>query len=278
MDHNLTHTTRGASRSRSSDFDPEDLKRRILQTELDFPKYICEFETADFGVMYWDPANQTSQILNHAIIYPDRVNDLKAVLSRITDFYLERGIQPRIRQPFTRGYFIDHANDFRTSGYDIQLFPPTRFMLLTGENRIRVNRTLTIRELNEWDERIADDILIPDGNKQAVEQIRRNITSSRYRVLVGYLGDEAVTLVTIFNGDHGVARLDSAETAAELRGQGYARELIWTVVEMHRAESDAPLYLWPKNVTAEKIFREAGFTDFFEEELAIAAYYAGNDR
>lgn len=278
MDHKLTQTTPAANRPRTSDPDPEELKVRILQTELDFPKYICQYETADFGVMYWDASNQTSQILNHAIIYPDRVRDLKAVLARITDFYLRRGIQPRIRQPFTRGFFIDHADEFRTSGYDIQLFAPTRFMLLTGENRIRGNRSLTIRELSEWDDRVAEDILIPNGNQQAVEQIRRNITSSRYRVFVGYLGEKAVTLVTIFYGDHGVARLDSAETAAELRGQGYARELIRTVVDMHSVESDAPLYLWPKNVTAEKIFREAGFTDFFEEELAIAAYYSGTDR
>lgn len=254
--------------------DSEVLKQKILDTELDFPKYICSFETTDFGVMYWDEENKVNPYLNHAILYPDKVSDLPGILARITQFYLEKEIQPRIRQPFTKGYFIDHADEFRKSGYDIQLFSPTRFMVLQDENKIRKSDKLEIKELNEWDERVAHDILIPDGNEQTVEQIRRNIVSDRYRVLVGFLENEAVTMATIFYGDHGVARLDSAETTAELRGQGHARELISTIVDMHRAESQLPLYLWPKNITAEKIFREAGFRDFFDEELAIAAHYA----
>lgn len=276
MDYNLTPQNTGQDKNKPPEISLDNLETRILRTELDFPKYICHFKTTDFGVMYWDDENKTNQYLNHAILYPEKVNNLCGILAQITDFYLEKGIQPRIRQPFTRGYFIDHADEFRKSGYDIQLFSPTQFMLLQGENTIHTTGKLKIEELHQWDERIAQDILIPDGNPQTVEQIKRNINSRRYRVLAGYLNDEAVTVATIFYGDHGVARLDSAETSAELRGKGYARDLISAIVEMHRAESRMPLYLWPQNVTAEKIFREAGFTDLFSEELAIAAYYADN--
>lgn len=149
-------------------------------------------------------------------------------------------------------------------------------MLLTGENRIRTSRTLEIRELKEWDPRIARDILIPDGNGYVAGQVRRSIENDRYRVLVGYLQDHAVSMVTIFYGDYGLARLSSAETAEELRGRGYARELISAIVEMHRAESALPVYLWPQNVTAARIFREAGFEEIFQEELARAVYNRSN--
>lgn len=252
---------------------PPDLKERIVKTELDVPKYLADSQKTAYGVLYWDKTKKTNHYLNHAVIYPDQVEDLKEVLGQITRFYRSQGIQPRVRQPFTTGFFMNHANEFRISGYDIQIFAPTRFMLLTKDNQIRTGSRLAIRELKEWDERVARDILLPDGNDDAVEQIRRSIAVSRYRVLVGYLDDRAVSMATIFYGDHGVARLDSAETAEELRGRGYARELISAIVDMHRDESRHPLYLWPQNNTAEKIFREAGFTDLFQEELASATYH-----
>lgn len=264
----------GATPALEEDRVHPDLMDRILRTEMDYPKYISNFEEKPFGVIYHDQSDPDNPYLNHAIIFPDQVEDLPGALDAITQFYLERGIQPRVRQPFTKGYFMDHATEFRIKGYDIQLFAPTRFMLLENPNRIQATGKLEIRELTEWDPRVAEDILIPDGNGQAVEEIKRNIMGRRYRVLVGYLQGKAVSMVTIYYGDHGVARLASAETAAELRGQGYARELISTIVDMHRRESSLPLYLWPQNITAEKIFREAGFTDFFQEELAIATYHS----
>lgn len=253
-----------------------DLKERILKTELDFPKYLSNSQATDYGMLYWDESDKENHNLNHAIIYPDWVTDLKPVLQEIAEFYLARGIQPRVHQPYTTGYFLEHANDFRVSGYDVKIYPPTQFMLLSGENRINAGSSLLIRELTEWDPRIATDILIPDGNEKELEQIKRNIYGNRYRVLVGYLEDQAVSLATIFYGDYGVARLDSTETAEELRGRGYASELVSAIVDMHRRESDLPLYLWPQNVTAGKIFRAAGFKLLFQEERATAIYHRTN--
>lgn len=267
-EHNISPETR----QHPQEDDARALQQAIVSTELEYPKYLCQHERRDYGILYWDPADRTNANLNHAVLEPAKIRDLKAVLAEIRDFYQSRGIQPRVRQPFTKGYFLEHASEFRTSGYDIQLFAPTHFMLLTDSDQIRTQSELTIRELDEWDPRIASDILIPDGNAHAVEQIRRNIAGNRYRVLVGYLDERAVSLAILFYGSHGVARVAMAETVEELRGRGYARELISAVVKLHQRDSRIPLYLWPHNVTAEKIFREAGFRDFFQEELAIATY------
>lgn len=263
----------GTKKFRTTQYTPQDLKERILKTELDFPKYISNSQATPYGMLYWDEADKENHNLNHAIIYPNLIKDLKPVLEEIAQFYLARGIQPRIHQPYTTGYFLEHANDFRISGYDVKIYPPTQFMLLSEENRIHSGAKLSIRELTEWDPRIAADILIPDGNEKELEQIKRNIYTNRYRVLVGYLEDQAVSLATIFYGDYGIARLDSAETAEELRGRGYASELVSAIVEMHRRESSMPLYLWPQNVTAGKIFHQAGFRLLFQEERATALYH-----
>lgn len=250
-----------------------DLKERILKTELDFPKYISNSMAASFGMFYWDEWDKENHSLNHALLYPDRVTDLQSVLSEIAEFYLSRGIQPRIHQPYTTGYFLDHANELRINGYDVKLYPPTQFMILSEEKPSNACSALSIKELEDWDPRIATDILIPDGNEKEVELTKRNIYGDRYRVLVGYLREKAVSMATIFYGDYGVARLDSTETAEELRGRGYASELVSAIVQMHRRESDMPLYLWPQNVTAGKIFRKAGFKLLFQEERATALYH-----
>lgn len=253
--------------------DVADLKDRILNTEVEYPRYLANWRETDFGMLFWAEDEKENPNLNHAVLYPDKIQDFSKVLDSITTFYLEKGILPRVQQPYTSGYFMEHADEFRVNGYDVQLYAPTEFMLLRGENNIRAGRTLQIRELNVWDERIARDILIPDNNGYAKGQVRRCIESDRYRVVVGYLNNQAVSMVTIFYGDYGLARLSSAETTEELRGRGYARELISAIVDMHRAESALPLYLWPQNVTAARIFREAGFEEIFQEELARAVYH-----
>ncbi len=260
--------------------DITDLKERILKTEVEYPRYLARWQETEFGMLYWNENDKDNPTLNHALLYPDQIRDFKVILDSVTTFYLKKGIQPRVQQPYTSGYFMDHADEFRVNGYDVQLFAPTEFMLLTGENKIQSNRTLEIHELKEWDPRIERDILIPDGRGYAAGQVRGCIENDRYRVLVGYLNNNAVSMVTIFYGDYGLARLSSAETAEELRGRGYARELISAIVDMHRAESDLPVYLWPQNVTAARIFKEAGFEVIFQEELARAVYHrsAGEER
>lgn len=273
MDYNIDRSPELNEEAALADQVSPDLKERILKTELDFPKYISNSMSTSFGMLYWDESDKENHSLNHALLYPDLVSDLTQVLTEIAEFYLSRGIQPRIHQPYTTGYFLEHANDLRINGYDVKLYPPTQFMILTEAKPKTSGHTLAIRELEDWDPRIATDILIPDGNEKDIELTKRNIYGDRYRVLVGYLEEKAVSMATIFYGDYGVARLDSTETAEELRGRGYASELVSAIVEMHRRESDMPLYLWPQNVTAGKIFRQAGFKLLFEEERATALYH-----
>ncbi|PKK39423.1 hypothetical protein ABB02_01272 [Clostridiaceae bacterium JG1575] len=249
------------------------LRERILSTELDYPRHMAHTLERDFGFLVWEDRQKDLALLNHAVIYPHRVTALQSTLQEITAFYEEKGIRPRIYQPFTSGYFVEEASTFRKNGYDIQLYAPTRFMLRTRASRISPQGDLLIRKLTQWDARITRDILLPNGHPEGEGLIKKHLESDRCSLWVGYLKEEAVSLVTGFVGEYGVARMDSMETREELRGRGYARDLVHAMVAHQARHSQLPLYVWPSNPTAERIFQEAGFERFFEEQHASAVYH-----
>ncbi len=252
--------------------DNDVLIEKILKTEIEYPKEFSTYIEKDFGVLFYNPEKKNFHTANHAVVYPDKVTDFKAVLEEVRDFYLDRGIIPRLYQPYTDGFLMNNAMLLRTSGYDIQSYGQTKFMLLTGENKIQKKVRLDIKELKEWDERIAFDIMIPNNNMQAIHQVKSNCSNPKFRVFAAYIQERAVSLASIFYSDNGVAKLDSLETAEEIRGKGYARELINDMVEIHKKESGIPLYLWPLNVTSERLCTDAGFRTLFKAELASAIY------
>lgn len=247
------------------------LKQQIIDTESEYPKFIVNSLTLPFGTFYWDDQDKDNIHFNHAVLNQAGVTDLKATLEQITRFYKDRGIQPRLFQPYTKGYFMEHADEFRVSGYDVQLYAPMQFMLLKEEPQ-KGSRPLEVLELKEWDERIAQDILIPDGNEASAQQLARLIGGERYKVYAGYLEDKAICVAIVLFGDHGVNRLSFAETVGEMRGKGYGQSLVAHLVAEHQKSGLGPLYTATDNRAAMRLFEKCGFVPVFEEELATAVY------
>lgn len=248
------------------------IKDQILETENEFPKYIVNSLNLDWATFYWDDLDKENAMFNHAIIHPQKVSDLSSSLAEVTKFYKGRGIRPRLFQPYTTGYFMEHADEFRRGGYDVQLFPATQFMLLCHEFKLSKKEGYEIQKLTQWDPKIAHDILIPDGNPGTAEQLRRIIGGKHYDVFAGYLEGSPVCVATVFYGDHNIARLSFAETVGPLRGQGYAKALVQELVTAHRETFDLPMYTQTNNISAQKLFLKSGFEPVFTEELASAVY------
>lgn len=255
----------------------ESIRERILRKELEFPETFANKIEKDYGILFYDEENPQSHDSNHAVIYPNKVKNLDQVLGRIAKFYLDKNLHPRIYQPYTDGYFMDNAPTFRKNSWDLQLYGQMKFMVLKGENKIKNERRLLIKEVNTWDERIANDILIPNGSLFEMGVLKKRLERKEIFVFAGYMNDRAVCLATVDYTDKDIARMDSAETAEELRGRGFARELIFYIVEFHRKRYTMPLYLWPLNKTAENIFIEAGFVTEFTAEAGSAIYNRRND-
>ncbi|MDP4146535.1 MAG: GNAT family N-acetyltransferase [Bacillota bacterium] len=226
-------------------------------------------------MIYYNDNNKSSHDSNHAILYTDKIDNLDIVLDDISEFYLQRGITPRIYHPYINGFLEQNKQIFLNHGYDIEIYDSCQYMLLTGENKINVTKRLSIKRLREWDERIASQIFIPNDKEYAINVIKEAVKNEKYHLFVGYLDDIVVTVASIFYSNYGCARLDDVETAITQRNNGYSRELISHLVEYHKENSKAAFYLWAENPTAIKIYTEAGFTLMPIQYEAWAAVYNG---
>lgn len=250
----------------------EKLRDIIIKKELEFPETFANKVEEDFGVLFFSESNPLSHDSNHAVIYPERVKKLDEVLAKIAAFYTSKGLQPRIYQAYIDSYLMDNAATFRKNSWDVQIYGQIPFMVLKEKNEIRNDSRLNIVRVSKWDDRIAEDILIPNGSLYEMDVLKQRLKNPNVEVFAGYMGSRAVSIASVDYVDDKIARMDSAETAEELRGRGFARELISFVVEYHKKNHKRPLYLWPLNKTAEKIFYEAGFRTEFTAEAASAIY------
>jgi GNAT superfamily N-acetyltransferase len=247
-----------------------NIRERIAETEREFPRLFSGAQETPFGILFYNKDNKESHDSNHAVIYPERIGDLSAVLGEIREFYASRGISPRVYQTFSDGYFKAHQDVFSECGFRVEVYGSTRLFLLQAENQIRCGDRLEVKLVTEWDERIATDIFRPDGDTFTPTVICNSMRSKDYYCFAGYLNDEAVSTASVYVSPYGIARLDSVETAAHQRGKGYSREVMRYVIEYYNKYINAPFYLWPANATAERIYTEAGFRYLFEMEAASA--------
>lgn len=236
-----------------------NIKSNIIMTELEFPKVFTHFICKDYGLLFYNENNKSSHDSNHAILYAYKLDNLDIVLNEIKEFYLQKGITPRIYHPFVDGFLKQNKQFFINHKYNIEIYDDCQYMLLTDVNKISVPKRLTIKQVRQWDERIASQIFLPNNKEYSINVIKESIKNENYHLFVGFLDDIAVTVASLYYSDYGCVRLDDVETTISYRNNGYSRELISHLIEYHKRISDAVFYLWSENPTAQRIYMEAGF-------------------
>jgi len=236
-----------------------NLNERIRKTEIEFPKVFSKVIEKDFGLLFINENNKTSHDSNHAIIYSNKVGDIKSILNNITSFYTEKGITPRIYPPYNNGFLKDYKADLEECGFEIELYDKCQYMLLSGKNNIEHKNKLRIERVTHWDERISTDVYVPNEKEYTIQVIKEALKCKDYHLYVGFIGETAVTTASLYYSDYNCVRLDDVETAIKFRGNGYSRELISFVVNYHNNSSKASFYLSAENPTAIRIYQEAGF-------------------
>lgn len=247
----------------------KDLIKGIRQEEIDFPKRFASFAERDYGILYYMDDNKDSYDGNHACIYPERITDLGAVLEDITSFYAGKSIRASVYHPYVKDYFKNNEAILTAHGYSHTPMPDHRVMLLTAENRITTRNRLDIRVLNEWDERIASDILLPSGEPWEIEVTKKRASQEGTYLFVGFLQDRAVVYTDIHKSVYGNTRFDYIVTAAAQRGNGYASELLSYVVTYCKENSFPMCWQWAG--PSEHICYQAGFREAFPMEAGYAA-------
>ena len=95
-----------------------DLSKIYREEDL-FPKEITTWEQRNYGFLFYNEENKDSFDSNHAIIFREKISDLKQVLNDITVFYKKKGIKPSIYQSICEeGYFAEIQKELLSCGFE----------------------------------------------------------------------------------------------------------------------------------------------------------------
>ncbi|MCL1859546.1 MAG: hypothetical protein FWF92_09995 [Oscillospiraceae bacterium] len=240
--------------------DINKIRRQIIKEEMEFPKSFTFYEERDYGILYHNIENPNSGDSNHSVIYPERITDLRYVLNDIANFYESKGSSYLcIYHPFVADYFIDNAKILKECGYEFTISPDTPVMLLTEKNKIDLPKRLDIRHIANWDESINNDVLTCVANKEHFTTVIKNSMGENNYLFIGYIENEAASLLAFHVSKHGVTRFDEMGTAEKHKNKGYAREMNRYAADFVRNHNLPIAYQWPAHKTSERITTEAGF-------------------
>lgn len=251
-----------------------DVLRNICLAEEDFPALFANVEHMGFASCFYNAQNGESHDSNHAILYPHKVEDLADALERIRDFYLGLGIDPSIYYPMVKGYFHQNKKTFLHAGFDVVIEEDRKIMLLRGENRIRSGKSLEVRRIRAWDERLESDILIPGGEAREIAVFRDALAHEGYYLFAGFLEGWPVVVLSLHVSPHGCTRYDYIVATKEHRNKGFGRAILSFAVEFCKEEGLPNCFTWPAHEGSERLLLEAGFEHVAKIPAGYAAYIA----
>lgn len=245
-----------------------DEQEHIIRCEEnEFPKLFSSYKETEYGILFFDEENKDSHDSNHAVIYPEHIDNLGSVLKNITAFYTEKHITPTIYHPFVKDYFLENKDAFVKHGFKITFRENHQVFLLSEKSVITPNNSIDIRCLTKWDKRITRDILIPNDERYEAPVGEATMRHKGSYLFAGYKNDKAVVYAIFHVSKFGCTRFDYIDTAEDERGKGYARQLAHQVMNFCLKEKLPLCVTWFANPTSERLNYEAGFrpTDLWLE-------------
>ncbi|GHU36472.1 hypothetical protein FACS1894105_06880 [Clostridia bacterium] len=234
-------------------------KSILRQEENEYPKLFTHCRETAYGYLFYNEDNKDSYDSNHAVLLPERISNLGGVLDEIADFYQGKDIASAIYHPLTQDYFKKNESVLSAHGYSVTLEPDRHVFVLSEESSIVWNDTIDVRRITKWDNRITENILIPNSQEyEAAVSIEKLKHDGGY-VFAGYCGEKAVVYADFHVSSLGCTRFDYIVTAKDDRGKGYARQLMHRISEFCREENFPLCATWFANETSERLNVEAGF-------------------
>ncbi len=244
------------------------LKYSIMAEEAEFPRAFAECEERGYGLLFHMDDNRDSYDGNHAFIYPERVDDLGLALRDIRAFYEKRNIRPSIYHPHKSGYFAQNADTLSRHGFRYCPSDDYRVMLRTAENALPRRADIETRVLDGWDERIAEDILIPGGEPWEIEVTKRSARNGGV-IIAAFENGRARSYMHMHASCRGNTRFDYIVTAPSARGRGFGGALINRALEYAEQNSLPPCWMWAGG--SESLCKRAGFREAFTIPAGWAA-------
>jgi ribosomal protein S18 acetylase RimI-like enzyme len=256
---------------------PANQKRileQIRECEILLPRTYALWQQTDWGILYYAPYNPTSYDSNHALI-TDPYADLDRVVQEVIAFYGSLGLTPRIYPVLRDGECERLAAALTARGFQLTDAEPLVVMLHDAETyEAPANVGLEMRRVTEVDQALVRLIHSEETKEYTEGVLRRQVQAEQVHVLVGFVGDDAVTMATL-NETCALAQVDNVETAPAHRRKGYNLALMRYLVRYHREISSKPLYLFSDNPIAVRNYQRVGFLSLDVTWAYVSAYFPG---
>lgn len=248
-----------------------NIKESIAKEEQEFPRLFTCYEERPYGVLFYNTKIIDHHDSNHAILYPEKINDLNAVLADIRAFYQSKGVTPAIYHPSVENYFIDNARTLKANGYAFMTALDSRIMILQDAEIKPLSNILDIKRITEISA-IEDGSFFVERDEYLTEIYRNCINKADHYLFAGYYEGKPVSLLSFHVSEYGCTRFDEMKTASGYKNKGFAREMNKFAVNFCISNNLPAAYQWPAHGTSERITSEAGFKVSFTLPSGYAVY------
>lgn len=224
------------------------ISENIFKTEIFFPALFSDFEQRKWGGFFYNGQNPCSYDSNSAVVWACDLTD--EISAEIDAYYNEKNLTPRFRH-VNKNYFSEEKKKC----------PDFRLMIHQNEVNIKSNNRLNIKIIEHYDEKITENILLGSQKEYFEKVLIKSLKNPDYKLAVGYLFDEPVSMAGMWFSPYETVRIDSVQTGIWCRSCGFASEVMKYTVEYIKSKTNHPIYLITDNPTAVKIYKQAGFAE-----------------
>ena len=227
-----------------------------LEEDL-FPKIFADYEERPYGVLFYSTNNKDSFDSNHAVIYKDKITNLKDVLADITNFYKSKGCRPIIYQSMLDDNWFDEiSGELKEAGYKSWV-EDQEYMLASGENKIIPNPELTVFKVDKWSDEI-ENVFLEAEEPWEIKVVKTSLEKPGYWMFAVRSKEKVIGLLYGHISER-ACRVDYLLVSKKHRRMGAGRALFYEYVEWCKQNNIKNIYIWPDGETPKKIYEEGGY-------------------
>ncbi len=222
-----------------------------------FPKIFTEYEEREYGILFYNTENKDSFDSNHAVIYKDRIHDLRQVLTDITEFYKKKGRRPIIYQSMLDDNWFDEIKEELTAAGFKSWIEEQEYMLQSERNAIIPNPEISVKRVLEWSDEI-ENVFVEAEEPWEIMVAKKTLAYPKTWMFAAYLNGKAIGLLYGHISER-ACRVDYLLVSKKHRKTGAGRALFSTYVEWCRQNGIYNVYIWPDGDTPKRIYEEGGY-------------------
>ncbi len=233
-----------------------NLQECYVEEDL-FPIIFTEYEERDYGILFYNTDNKDSYDSNHAVIYKDRIHDLRQVLADISGFYKMKGSRPIIYQSMLDdNWFEEIKGELAAAGFKSWI-EDQEYMLQSSDNLIIPNPDISVKRVSEWNDDI-ENVFIEAEEPWEIMVAKKTLAYPKGWMFAASLNGKVIGLLYGHISDR-ACRVDYLLVSKKHRKTGAGRALFYHYVEWCRQNGIENVYIWPDGDTPKRIYEEGGF-------------------